>query len=569
MMWSTGSLTPKSYEEARKTGVIATGTNPIIPVLGLESPEEEAVEKLADYVIDQLYVLLNIKFGSSMQPESGTDIKIRMDADIDEFVPTWDKIPLEGVTIWRDRLKQNFAAENIWWMQTMTAVQTAITTYAQKAPVSIKPDLRMTGDGFCRAEEGAIRIVRRVSDQMAWKGGTGTLKLIKDPYTVNEKREQYLALMLLARALWRCIPDRMDKENDYKLSTYRHCFRTNDMMAVVNRLLLQFQAAGAPGVTHEYTASAILGGIDATIGLGLSEGDRFLFNTQQSWVDWFTFCVLFGIISQRTKGLIGDIEVRLDKVERMILLPQVIDNFNQVMGMNGHQYDLSGSTTPWVPMARNLLQSLDIPMPMIVAETDLDGEVEQNKYLWIRKPIASFETVEARFGKLGSPLVEALPTKETHKIIRVHYDMQKYTVPRIDHDLNVWSIGYSQILSNGAMPEPQRRFNWLLGLFIAGPSNFTKGYAMAPGMKLFALENVAYYSSSEGTALVAKEGTQNIGEQEPAPNGIPMSTSTLDTSRVIAAKGLAGNTEARLTANTVNTNRVAEKIIVAAEANKE
>jgi hypothetical protein len=179
-------------------------------------------------------------------------------------------------------------------------------------------------------------------------------------------------------------------------------------------------------------------------------------------------------------------------------------------------------------MSRNIIQAYDIPMPMIVAEEDNDGTISANDYAWLRKPKCKFDKVEVRAGQVSKVLVEPLPTEEVRRTISVHYDTQRYTIPRIDRDIILWAMKYIQVLANSDMPDGQRRFNWFFGMYTAGNSCYARGYGMAPSMKMFSMQPVSYSSTPMGEVTVEKEVTGTEGAQEPAPAGIPLNVDAID-----------------------------------------
>jgi hypothetical protein len=399
------------------------------------------------------------------------------------------------------------------------------------------PEVRMVGVSMCTAENGSLKVVRRVSDVIKWKGDNkAKMSILVDPWTTIQKREQYLNLLVLARAMIRLLP----KTDEEGMEEPKHgkYFRTNDMIACINEILLHYGPSGEPYVGHEYTASTIMDNILTNIGIGLSESDRYMFNSQEAWRKWFTLCYLFGIISAKVKGTETQAEIRLEKSGKT-LFPVILDAFINCFGDNGHQFDIpGGSTTPWHLMARNIVKGYDLPLYTIIAEEDLDGDIQACEYTRPKKPKAKFDIVEARFGKSSHPVIENMPTEEVRRRVIIHYDMQRYMLPRIDRDLHIWSIGYQQVLANGQMKDAQRRFNWFYGLFFGATRSYVAATSIVPSLKMFSTVGVSFGSTPAGEVTVTKsEDTSAVGQQEPNPTGLPLAKDSTETSHIEKTDG--------------------------------
>jgi len=285
-----------------------------------------------------------------------------------------------------------------------------------------------------------------------------------------------------------------------------------DYAAMVNSLLLQFVGSADISQTRDLTAFDIMDRVMATVGIGISEADRYQFTTPETWAKWFRFCIVFGILLARMKGTTANVDLRLVKSRTYITI--AADLFNRV---TTPPYMPGGGNTPWYIQARNHYPNGDIPVPCVVGEED--GPCD---YKWLRQPRVEYSRVESRFG-MAMELVETDPLKEVWKKVVVHYDVQRYTLAYPQRDVILWKFDYAQSMFNDLKDEDAKWY-WLYGLFYAGMNNLADGYAIVPKMELFATGQVDWRINALQEPVVAKSPTTTAPgtEQQVSPGVIPM-----------------------------------------------
>lgn len=465
-MLTNGTPTVVGPDAVRTSGGgIGKGTVPIIPF----EPITDDMDKAVHQFLNDTRKLLQFKWGNGMQGEefSMTDPKL-----LDSNYATINQTPEEGILMFRDAMDQWITADNIWLQYTITIIQSRLTNMINGLRPTGAVGIRQVGYGILDSSNG-LDVMERPGSSILFFENKVSAFITAMNFSRSQLVQQFNLLYVLGCAL-----QEMAEVSNLEMKNYSEY----DWMAYANSLLLEFVGSADIAQIRPMVAFDIMERIFATLGVGISASNRFVFNDRATWESYITFCILFGIIMNRTKATLAEVDLRLMKNRMFITI--AADLFAKVMEP---EFKPGGASTPWYMMPRNYFNKGEIALPMVIPEPQDKFGVDlklkgDNRFKLLRKPRAEFTKVEARDGK-APMIIELDPLKETHVEVVVHTDVQRYEVKLFSRDILIWKFRYRQARPN--LANSSRMGNFVLGMMFGSPNSMTNGFQLSPEKDLF------------------------------------------------------------------------------------
>lgn len=421
-----------------------------------------------------------------------------------ELNPMMPEIPDKYIVMWEDKNRFKIGFEKTWMAYALSSLQRYITQVIEPHLMRQYPGVEAIGSGTLevqgpRSGDHSYRVQKDhgyPTSHIDFGGYKAEFYLMSETHSTAEERRQAAITHVLAYQLIRTVPIVGLTVGDY--------------CALATTVLWMFKGLGTSiPLDKFFDTSSIQEQVLKFIGMNEYAAEKFMFQSQESWEEWFYLCMLIGLyIARGYNALATPFQI----IKSKTTLAYVHDLFKDFTKPSFVASGLAGTATPYFLQNTNDYKNSRklIPFPMIIRTS---GDANTWKVPFQRTNI-SMKSVDIHLKEVeGTPF--NVTKMEEWLVFHAHNDTRIVTyMDQVDRILTVIEIPIWERSSAETVTEQDRWFIWLMDLMSLGPTTLSNQYRLGPGLGLFDTDPLeAYFTTYWNFGLIkTPEQSVNIAE---------------------------------------------------------